>query len=76
MADTFKILGQKQNVEINPAGNGFIDTWDVTYRVTSGPAAGTIATLSVPDSEHNADYVRKAILAKIADLAAIHALGG
>jgi hypothetical protein len=75
MADTYKILTQRQSVEINPAGNNFQSVWEITYRVETGAAKGTVATVSVPDADHNADYVDKAIRAKIADLGKIHALG-
>lgn len=74
MADNYTITSQKQNVQINPAGTGFEDVWDITYKVTSGPSKGTTATVSVPEEDHNAQYVAKAIMAKIADLDAIHAL--
>jgi hypothetical protein len=42
--------------------------WEITYKVTAGPSKGTTATLTVPEEDHNATYVAKAILEKIADL--------
>jgi len=75
MADTYKILAQKQSVDINPSGNGFVDNWDITYRVTSGAANGTVATVVVPDSDHNEKYVDQAIRDKIATLHGIGQLG-
>ena len=68
MADNFTITGQKQNVQISPTGTGFEDVWDITYKVTDGPSKGTSATLVVPDADHNAAYINKAITAKIAAL--------
>lgn len=75
MADKFSILAQKQNVEINPQGTGFQNVWEVTYKVTDGPSKGTVATVSVPEEDHNATYVDNAIKDKIAQLDAIATLG-
>ena len=71
MADTYQVISQKQNTQINPAGTGFEDVWEITYKVTSGPSKGTTATLTVPEEDHNAKYVSTAIKAKIAHLDAI-----
>jgi hypothetical protein len=68
MADGYTVIAQKQNVQINPASTGFEDVWEITYKVTSGASKGTTATLTVPEEDHNAAYVAKAILEKIADL--------
>jgi hypothetical protein len=68
MADGYSVISQKQNVQINPASTGFEDVWEITYKVTAGPSKGTTATLTVPEEDHNATYVAKAILEKIADL--------
>ena len=76
MADSYKITGQKQNVQISPAGAGFENVWDITYKVTSGPAANTVGTVTVLDADHNAKYVQQAIEEKIATLAAVASLGG
>lgn len=75
MADTYAVLGQKQSIDINPAGNGFDDVWEITYRITSGSSKGTVATVTVPDSDHNPEAVDAAIRAKIADLHGIASLG-
>lgn len=68
MADNYTITSQKQDVRINPAGTGFENVWEVTYKVTSGPSRGTSATVTVPEEDHNAGYVKKAIEDKIAAL--------
>lgn len=75
MANNYTIQSQSQGVQINPAGTGFEDVWEVTYKVTSGPAKGTVATVSVPAEDHNADTVQAAIEAKIADLEGVANLG-
>lgn len=75
MADKFQILSQRQNVEINAQGTGFQNVWEVTYKVTDGPSKGTVATVSVPEQDHNAKYVNDAIAAKITQLDAIAGLG-
>lgn len=68
MADNYIITSQKQDVRINPAGTGFENVWEVTYKVTSGPSRGTSATVTVPEEDHNATYVKQAIEDKIAAL--------
>lgn len=75
MADNYTITAQSQSQEINPAGNGFEDVWKVSYKVTSGPATGMGGTVTVPEDQHNAQAVKAAIEAKIADLAQIASLG-
>lgn len=75
MAETYAVVGQKQSIDINPAGNGFDDVWEITYRVTSGASKGTVATVTVPDSDHNPAAVDAAIRAKLDDLHGIAALG-
>lgn len=75
MAINYEILSQSQSTEINPAGTGFMDVWQISYRVTSGPAKGTVATATVSESEHNAAGVQKAIEDKIAVLDAVAQLG-
>lgn len=68
MAANFNILSQKQNVTISPTGTGFQDVWEITYKVTSGSSRGTIATLTVPDEDHNKEKVAELINAKISAL--------
>lgn len=68
MADNYTITSQKQDVRINPAGTGFENVWEVTYKVTSGPSRGTSATVTVPEEDHNAEYVKGTIEDKIAAL--------
>lgn len=75
MADTYNILSQKQTSTINPAGTGFMEVWEITYKVTSGPANGTVATVQVPDDEHDAAHVKDAIETKIQALNAVAQLG-
>lgn len=75
MASNYDILSQSQSVKINPAGSNFDDVWEITYKVTSGPSRGTVATATVPESEHTADMVQKIIEAKIEQLDAVAMLG-
>lgn len=75
MANDYTILSQNQTTEINPSGTGFQEVWAITYRVTAGPAKGTVGTINVPDSEHDADYVKSAIEEKIQTLADVASLG-
>ena len=32
--------GQRLTTQINQAGNGFADVWEVSYMIDEGPAAG------------------------------------
>ena len=76
MAKMYQVLSQKQDMTINPAGTGFENVWEITYKVTDGPAKGTVATITVPNEDHNATYVDSAINDKIAALHEIAQLGG
>lgn len=76
MADSYTITSQAPDMELNNAGTGFINGWKVTYKVTSGPANGTIGSVFVSDDNHNAKDVGSAIAAKISDLGEIAQLGG
>jgi len=68
MADNYKVLNQKPDVEISPAGLGFVDVWRITYQVTDGPSRGTVGTVTVSDADHNAAKVKAAIEAKLVHL--------
>ena len=74
MADIYQILGQKQTSAFDQSGTRFVDVWEVTYKVTDGPGKGTVATVQVPEEDHNADYVDKAIRDKIQHVNAIASL--
>jgi hypothetical protein len=74
MADIYSITGQKQNVQINPSGNGFDDVWEVTYKVTDGPSKGTNGMITVTEDDHNAKYVDAAIREKITALHSVASL--
>lgn len=75
MASDYRVLSQSQTVQINPAGTGFEDVWEITYKVIDGPARGTVATVSVPAEDHNADAVKAAIETQISNAHAIANLG-
>jgi hypothetical protein len=74
MADNYQITGQTQKININPAGTGFQDVWEVTYKVTSGPSKGVQGMVTVPEEEHDAQHVKAAIESKISDLDEIASL--
>lgn len=77
MADYgYTVTSQSQSTEINPAGNGFMSVWNISYKVTDGPAKNTTGTVTVPEDEHTAPQVKALIEAKIAQLAAVASLGG
>lgn len=74
MADNYKVLSQRPDVELSPTGVGFHNVWIVSYQVTAGPSKDTTGTVTVADSDHNAAYVKQAIEAKLAHLDAIASL--
>jgi len=75
MPAKYTVTSQQQSTEINPAGTGFHEVWNITYRVTDGPAKGTMATVQVPEDDHNPEAVNAAITAKIDALNGIASLG-
>lgn len=75
MAQDYQILNSVQSLDLSPAGYGFDHNWEITYKVTDGPAKGTIAKVTVPDADHNAKYVDAAIREKLEHLHAIASLG-
>lgn len=75
MAANYKITSQSQTQELSPTGMGFQDMWNIMYQVTDGPSKGTVASIKIPEADHNADEVRSQIEAKISDLDAIASLG-
>jgi hypothetical protein len=68
MADAYKITSQAQQTQINPAGTGFVDVWNIGVSVTDGPSKGTNFTVSIPEVDHNAAHIKKVIEDKITDL--------
>lgn len=76
MAESYKIISQSQAQEINPAGTGFMEVWNIAFQVTSGSATGMRGTIQVGNDQHNAADVKKAVEAKVADLSEIASLGG
>lgn len=74
MADNYKVLNQRPDIELSPTGIGFHNVWIVTYQVTDGPSKGTTASVTVDDADHNAPYIKTAIEDKIKALDAIHSL--
>jgi hypothetical protein len=74
MADNYKILSQRPDIELSPTGIGFQNVWIVSYQVTDGPSKGTTGSVHVPDADHNADYVKKAIELKVSALDSIASL--
>lgn len=76
MATGYSIVSQAPDFEVNPAGTGFQNVWKITYKVSNGPAKGTVGTVTVPEDNHNAAAVSSLIEAKVKDLNEIASLGG
>lgn len=65
--------GQRLVSQITPSGNGFMDLWEVSYMIDSGPAAGTEGLVRIPASQYNAETVKATINALVAHQ---HAVAG
>lgn len=74
--ETYQILSQSPTTEIDPSGRGFMEVWEIAYKVIGGPANGTVGRITVQNSDHTAAYVDRTIKAKIAALHNIASLGG
>lgn len=74
MADNYQITSQSQQTQINPMGTGFVDVWNIGVKVTDGPSNGTNFVITVPEADHTATYVKKAIEDKITSLDEVAAL--
>lgn len=68
MADNYKVLNQRPDIELSPTGIGFHNVWVISYQVTAGPSRGTTGTVTVADADHNAAYVKTAIESKLTHL--------
>lgn len=75
MSQDYQVLGQRQVMNINPMGTGFDHDWEVTYKVTSGSAKGSVSTVTIPASDHNAEYVDGAIREQMSNLHSVASLG-
>lgn len=67
MADSWAIVpqGQRQTTELAADGRGFVNVWEITYRVTAGHAAGTTGTFRIPADLYNATNVAAGIQAQV-----------
>lgn len=66
--------GQRLTTQLAQSGASFVDVWEVTYHIDSGPAQGTQGQVKIPASQYNADTVKStinAIVAKVHDVAGL-----
>lgn len=70
MAETYKVVGQRQTTGIGPDGR-FQDILEVTFTTTPHGYQGTV---DVPLQSATAESVHKAIAERVATLDAIHNL--
>lgn len=76
MTSPYVITAQAPDQELNDAGTGFVNGWRVSYKVSDGPAKGTVGWVWVTNADHTAEIVSNMIEAKVNDLDAIAKLGG
>lgn len=55
------VVSQELTNPISQTGRGFDDVWEVVYRVDSGPAAGTQATVRISAAMYSAEMVQRTI---------------
>ena len=75
MASTYSIGTQSQTEELNSAGTAFTRAGNIPWKVTSGPSRGANGVLQVSEENHNAEYVKEVLDAKVAQLDKIAMLG-
>lgn len=68
MADTWQVTSQNLGTAISDTATGFETVWTVKYRVTSGPARGTIGYVEIPVREYSKGTVESAIAAAVKHL--------
>ncbi len=66
--------GQRLTVELSPGGTGFVNVWEITFRVTDGPASGTTSSVRIPAEQYNAESVKAAIDALVGHMNAVAGL--
>jgi hypothetical protein len=71
MAEMWEIKSQVQETQISDTGPGFETVWVVTFRITSGPAVGTIGKVNIPVSQYNAQTVKDTITAAVFHIDAV-----
>lgn len=74
MADMWTIVNQRQDTVLDENGPGFSTVWEVTYRITSGPASGTRGTVRIPVDQYNANTVKETISAAVYHVDAVAGL--
>lgn len=65
MADKWSIVNQRQDTIISETGPGFETVWEITFRITTGPATGTRGVVRIPVEQYNAETVKHAIDAQV-----------
>jgi hypothetical protein len=76
MADMWHVVqnGQRQSTQLNAAGTGFSDVWEITFQVDSGPAQGTVGSVRIPQEFYTPEYVRSEIDKAVVALDAVAGL--
>lgn len=74
MADSWTITAQTQREQLNAAGTNFETVMEISFQVTSGPAAGTTGQIKVPANTYNADNVKALVQEQVDTLNEVAAL--
>ena len=61
MSDTWSVTGIRQETQLSDNSDGFRPVFKVSYKVTSGPAQGTVGHVIVPAADYDEDVVGGAI---------------
>jgi hypothetical protein len=66
MPKDYTVGNPRLDTEISEAGTGFTKVWEVPYKITDGPAAGTQGHVRIPADVYDADNVHDAIKQAVA----------
>ena len=61
MADTWSVTSIRQETQLSDNSDGFRPVFKVGYRVTSGPAQGTVGHVFIPAADYDENVVGGAI---------------
>ncbi len=66
--------GQVLTTDIAPSGTGFIDIWEVTYMIDSGPARGSTGKVRIPADVATPGLVRDTIAEQVSHMHGVASL--
>jgi hypothetical protein len=74
MADDHEVTNVTQETQLAESGAGFRPVYKVNYKVTGGPAEGTVGHIIVPASQYDAPTVRAALASAVQKHQDVHSI--